>query len=265
MYAVQKQGVLLMLPIKRLDEIKRILTEKKQVDVPSLSQALGVTEATIRRDLEKLENENFLTRTHGGAVLNEVTPSLFNLEVENVEVYEKIRKIASRFVQNNDVIFLGPGICSRFIGRFLKDKINVTAVTTDLLVAHDCALYSPNVSVIITGGNLNSTTLELSGQMTSNSLSSFYFNTSFFDIDGITLNRGYSVSSLNKAFLIQNVLQFSKKNFALCPYNRFNVEASAVVGSIDLFPSVITNEHVANEFKEYYFQHKIQIFATFNV
>lgn len=257
-----------MLPIKRLDEIKRILTEKKQVDVPSLSQILGVTEATIRRDLEKLENENFLTRTHGGAVLNEpkhTASTLFDPPIDNSEMYENIGKIAAQFVQNNDVIFLGPGTCSRFVARFMKDKINMTAVTTDLLVAHDFALYSPNISVIVTGGNLNPTTLELSGQMTSNSLSSFYFNTSFFDIDGITLTRGYSVSSLNKAFLIQNVLGLSKRSFALCPYERFNVEASAVVGNIDLFQSVITNEHVANEFKEYYFQHKIQIFATFNV
>ena len=257
-----------MLPIKRLDEIKRILTEKKQVDVPSLSQTLGVTEATIRRDLEKLESENFLTRTHGGAVLNEskhTSLSLFDPPEGNCEMYENIGKIAAQFVQNNDVIFLGPGICSRFIAHFLKDKINVTAVTTDLLVAHDCALYSPNISVIVTGGNLNPTTLELSGQMTSNSLSSFYFHTSFFDIDGITLARGYSVSSLNKAFLIQNVLPLSKRSFALCPFDRFHTESSAVVGNIDLFQSVITNEHAPNEFKEYYFQHKIQIFATFNV
>ncbi|MDO4274358.1 MAG: DeoR/GlpR family DNA-binding transcription regulator [Eubacteriales bacterium] len=257
-----------MLPIKRLEEIKRILTANKQADVPSLAQTLNVTEATIRRDLEKLENEQFLTRTHGGAVLNEpkhMEISLFQLSEENIEPFENIGKTASQFIQNNDVIFLGPGICSRFIVRNLKDKINVTIVTTDLMVAHDCALYSPNISVIITGGNLNPTTLDLSGQMISNSLEAFYFNTSFFDIDGITMNRGYSVSSLNKAFLIRNVFQISKKSFALCPYNRFNVESSAIVGDINMFQSVITNEHVDPSFKEYYFQHRIQIFATFNL
>lgn len=257
-----------MLPIKRLEEIKRILTENKQADVPSLAQELNVTEATIRRDLEKLENEQFLTRTHGGAVLNEPKHSnisLFQLPEDNLEPCQNIGKIASQFIQNNDVIFLGPGICSRFIVRTLKDKINVTIVTTDLMVAHDCAVYSPNVSIIMTGGNLNPTTLQLSGQMTTNSLKTFYFNTSFFDIDGITISRGYSVSSLDKAFIIQTVLPLSKKSFALCPYDRFGTESSAVIGDINLFQSVITNEHVANTFKEYYFQHKIQIFATFNI
>ena len=77
--------------------------------------------------------------------------------------------------------------------------------------------------------------------------------------------RGYSVSSLNKAFLTQNVLKVSKKSFALCPYDRFDVESYATVGDINLFESVITNERVADSFKEYYFQHQIQLFATFNI
>lgn len=257
-----------MLPIKRLEEIKRILIENKQADVPSLAQELNVTEATIRRDLEKLENEQFLTRTHGGAILNEQEHSeiyLFQLPNTNKEIYSNIGKTASQFVQHNQSIFLGPGLCSRFIVRNLQSKNNVTLITTDLMVAHDCAVYSPNVAVIIPGGNLSSSTLNLSGTMTFNALENFYFDISFFDIDGITMSRGYSVSSLNTAYLIQNVYKISKKNYALCPYNHFNCESSAVVGDIDMFPAVITNERVDASYKEYYFQHKIQVFATFNI
>lgn len=257
-----------MLPIKRLEEIKRILTENKQADVPSLAQELNVTEATIRRDLEKLENEQFLTRTHGGAVLNEQEPaeiSLFQLPDNDKDVYSNIGKIAAQFIQHNQVIFLGPGLCSRFIVRNLQSKMNVTILTTDLMVAHDCAVHSPNVSVILPGGNVNPSTLNLSGTMTSNTLDSFYFDASFFDIDGITMKRGYSVSSVNTAYLIQHVFEISKKNFALCPYDRFNSEAPAIVGDINMFPSVITNERADASYKEYYFKHKIQVFATFNI
>ena len=65
--------------------------------------------------------------------------------------------------------------------------------------------------------------------------------------------------------MIQNVFKISKKNFALCPYDRFNCEAPAIVGDINMFPSVITNERADAAYKEYYFQHKIQVFATFNI
>lgn len=257
-----------MLPLKRLEEIKRILTENKQADVRSLAQTLNVTEATIRRDFGKLEREHFLTRTHGGAVLNEkrhTDVSPFAFQDDHIHRYQNIGRITSQFIRNNEVVFLGPGICSRFVARHLTDKVNVTIVTTDMLVAHDCSLYSPNVAVILTGGTLNPTTLELYGQTTDHFLETFYFSTSFFDIDGITMARGYSVSSLNKAFLTQNVLKISKKSFALCPYDRFDVESYAAVGDINLFTSVITNEEVADTFKEYYAQNKIQLFASCNI
>ena len=257
-----------MIPAKRLEEIRRILRENGQADVSSLASELNVTETTIRRDLEKLENENFLTRTHGGAVLNEQKDehaSLFTLEEADPEPFENIGRIAASFISDNDMVFLGPGVSSRYVVHFLSERSNVTIVTTDLLVVHDCAVYSPNLTVILAGGYVNTTTLELSGQMAMNSLKSFYFNVSFFDIDGITLSRGYSVSSLDKAYLIQNMLQQSKKAYALCPYTRFNTESSAYLGAISMFRSVITNEHVENKFKEFYFQNKIQIYATFNI
>ena len=194
-----------MLPIKRLEEIKRILTENKQADVPSLAQELNVTEATIRRDLEKLENEQFLTRTHGGAVLNEQETSevsLFQLPDIKTDIYANIGKIASQFIQNNQVIFLGPGICSRFIVRNLQPKVNVTVITSDLMVAHDCAVHSPNVSVIIPGGNLNPSTLNLSGTMTFNTLENFYFDISFFDILNLSSSSFNIFLPLLKLFII---------------------------------------------------------------
>ena len=93
-----------MLPIKRLEEIKRILTENKQADVPSLAQELNVTEATIRRDLEKLENEQFLTRTHGGAVLNEQEPSesYFSYRIQtkiSIPILEKLHLSLFRIIR----------------------------------------------------------------------------------------------------------------------------------------------------------------------
>lgn len=257
-----------MLPIERLNRIKNIISAKKQMDVTSLAQELNVTEVTIRRDLEKLENEHFLTRTHGGAVLNEsVTEpiSLFQIEAENAEIYENIGKVASQLVNDSEVIFLGPGISTRYIGRYLNNKTNLSVVTTDLMVAHDCAMYSPNVSVIVTSGNLNSTTLQLSGHSTDNFLSTFSFTSSFLDIDGITLERGYSVSSLEKAYLTQDIIKLSQKYYAVCPYINFEKDSSAFVGSITTFDSIISNERTPKAYKEFYFQNNIRIYATFNV
>lgn len=256
-----------MLPVERLNRIKKIISDKKRIDVLSLSQQLNVTEATIRRDLEKLENENFLKRTHGGAVLND-TPiaatTLFDINDDEDSSYKAISKIASKFVNNNEVIFLGPGITSRYIVRALDEKINLMVVTTDLLVAHDCAQYCPQVKIFLPGGELNSSNLQLSGRITDTSLKSFYFDNAFFDIDGITLERGYSASSLVKAYIIQDICNISKQNFAVCTYNHFDTESAAVIGNINMFDCIISNEHAPQKFKEYYFKNNKRFFATFD-
>lgn len=256
-----------MLAIERLNRIKKIISEKKRIDVVTLSQELNVTEATIRRDLEKLENENFLKRTHGGAVLNDssaAVTSLFDINEDDDSAYKAISKISSKFVGNNEVIFLGPGITSRYIARAFDDKINLMVVTTDLMVAHDCAQFCPQVKIFLPGGELNSSNLQLSGRITDTSLKSFYFDSAFFDIDGITLERGYSASSLVKAYIIQDVSNISKRNFAVCTSSHFETESAAVVGNIDYFDCIISNEHAPQKFKEYYFNHNKRFFATFD-
>lgn len=256
-----------MLPVERLNRIKKIISDKKQIDVLTLSQELNVTEATIRRDLEKLENENFLKRTHGGAVLNDssvAVSTLFDINVEDDSEYKSISEIASKFVNSNEVIFLGPGITSRYIVREFEDRSNLTIVTTDLLVAHDCAQFCPQVKIFLPGGELDPSNLQLSGRITDTSLKSFYFDCAFFDIDGITLERGYSASSLSKAYIIQDVSTITKQNYAVCTGSRFDTESAAVIGNIDMFDCIISNEHAPQKFKEYYFTNNKRFYATFD-
>jgi Transcriptional regulators of sugar metabolism len=260
--------LLSMIPIKRIEMIKKVLSSDKQADVSTLAAHLNVTEATIRRDLEKLENENFLTRTHGGAIINEqknVDISLFHLENIDTQPYEEIGSIASHIVEDNTMIFLGPGISSRFIARELNSKKNLTVITTDLMVAHDCALYSPNVAITTTGGRLNTTTLQLSGYITNNELSSYFFNAAFFDIDGLTMTRGYSVSSMEKYSLIKSVSGLTKNSFLVFPFTIFNTESAVVLGTLDMCSTVITNGHIPDVYKKYCFDHNIKIYETIRI
>lgn len=192
------------------------------------------------------------------------SPTLFQLDESEAELYQSISQVAAQFIRDSDVIFLGPGTSSRYIVRALPDKANVSLVTTDLMVAHDCALYCPQVSVIVAGGLLNPTTLQLSGRIADGTLRTFFFDYAFLDVDGVTLERGYSASSLDKAYLIRDILGLSKQNFAVCPHTRFGVESSAAAGDIRLFEAVITNEHAPREYKEFYYQNNIRMYATFD-
>lgn len=256
-----------MLPIERLNKIKAILEEKKQIDVYSLSNMLKVTEVTIRRDLEKLENEKFLKRTHGGAILSEdevIQPTLFSDNKDKDGLYTPISNIASYFVKDYHVVFLGPGKTSRYIVRTFNTKKAVTVVTNDFVVAYDCSIYSPNVKVIIPGGELDVVNYSVYGRLTDSFLKSFYFDVAFYDIDGVSLDRGYSVANMDKAYMIHDVMKISKDNIAVCDYTRFFVNSSSYLGPINLFQKIISNEHTPVEYKEYYFKNHIQFYGTFD-
>lgn len=258
-----------MFPAERINKIKEILTKTKQIDIASLSDALNVTEVTVRRDLEKLENEDFLVRTHGGAVLNEESDkkefTLFEEDDEEVSSDRNIiGQIASLFVNDNDVVFLSQGAVSRYIARNLKGKKNVTVVTNDIVVTLNSALYAPEVSVICPGGELSAGDFQLCGRNTEEAIQKLHYNIAFIDIDGISMDRGFTVSSIDKAYISQDVLKIADKGFAVCDYRKFNTDSFVPLGKINMFRSVISNEQMPEEYKEYFFNNQIQVFCTFD-
>lgn len=258
-----------MFPAERVNKIKEILTKTKQIDIASLSDALKVTEVTIRRDLEKLESEDFLVRTHGGAVLKEqestqgITPILED-SPEDSALRNTIGQIASFFVNDNDIVFLSQGAVNRYIGKHLKGKKNITVVTNDLIVCMYIALYAPEVNVICPGGELNTADYQFFGHATESAIRKLHYNIAFIDVDGISKECGYTVSSMNKSYIVQDVLPISDKSLAVCDYRKFNVNSFVSLGKIDLFKSVISNEQTPEDYKEFFFNNQIKLFCTFD-
>lgn len=259
-----------MFPAERINKIKEILTKSKQIDIASLSEALEVTEVTVRRDLEKLENENFLVRTHGGAILKEedsgtAMPSFLEEDPESEKIRDTIGQIASLFVKDNDIVFLSHGAVNRHIGKNLRGKKNVTVVTNDLTVMFYLASFAPEVRVICPGGELNAGDFQFTGRGTEAAIKAMHYKLAFIDIDGVSMENGYTVSSIAKSYLVQDVMAISDKTLAVCDYRRFNANSFVSLGKLSMFRSVISNEQTPEEYKKYYYENNIQFFSTFDI
>ena len=118
-----------MFAIERMRIIKNYIQNNHQAEVSTLSNMLGVSEVTIRRDLEKLEEEGFLTRTHGGAVLNknEEAPVAFEDGYNPVD-YNEIADIAVHMIKDGDIIMLTNGLINLHIAKKLAVKNNITVL-----------------------------------------------------------------------------------------------------------------------------------------
>ena len=118
-----------MLAIERKNKILGRLREEKSVLVGELAKEFGVSEETIRRDLDKLEKESSVIKTYGGALLRDGTerelPYVERRKI-NVEAKKTIAALAARLVQDGDSLSLDASSTAVFIARALKSKKNIT-------------------------------------------------------------------------------------------------------------------------------------------
>lgn len=257
-----------MFASERIRIIKGILTDKKHINVSDLSSMLNVSEVTIRRDLEKLETENFLTRTHGGAIINE--DALSNeKELPSGDFdpfYEQrveISQIASHMIEDNDVILLSPGPTNICIARKILNKKNITVLTNDLNIALELS-SDPGIKVIVPGGDLDMAAMALVGKLTENNIKNFYVSKAFIEVDGVSTQRGYTVQGMDKASVINEMLNIAREKIIVCPYSCFDNIAFSQIGPLNIANKVITNPSIPDLYKNYYFENNIKLFTVFN-
>lgn len=253
---------------ERIRLIKGILLDKKHINVSDLSTILNVSEVTIRRDLEKLEKASFLTRTHGGAIINENTSANDNeyQDIEDDPFYEQrieISEIAAHMIEDNDVILISPGLTNLCIARKVLNKRNVTVLTNDLNIASELA-SNVSIKVIILGGDLDVPSMTLAGKLTEENLKSFFVSKAFIEVDGVSTQRGFTVQSIERASVIKEMLSITRERIIVCPYKNFDHIAFSQIGPLNMAGKVVTNPSIPDLYKNYFFENNIQLFTAFN-
>jgi DeoR family fructose operon transcriptional repressor len=253
-----------MFAIERLNKIKEMLFRAKRVDVFELSELFSVTEVTIRRDLDKLEQMGFLVKIYGGAVLNEdlvQQPSVNESEDKTIEEKRMIGKIAAQMIENGDAIYLSPGTTSLEIARNIKDK-KVTVVTNDLSIAYNLK-ESVNIKTIITGGDLIHSTTILVGGFALQALNGININKAFIGVKGLHFDSGYTVDSYEEVMVIQGVKRISNEVIVVADYAKFNCTGFAKLGDLTMARKLITNKQIPTEYKKFFFEQAVKLYTTF--
>ena len=160
----------------RIQAIKQMVANDKKVTVSNLSGIFQVTEETIRRDLEKLEDEGFLTRTYGGAVLNTA------MLTENIHFYKRassfyeekqlIARKALPFIDNKTTMAADSSSTVMELLKLLQDRSGLTLLTNSAEAIH--VLAQSEIKVVSTGGELNKNTLSLQGRITKEIISRYH-------------------------------------------------------------------------------------------
>jgi DeoR family transcriptional regulator of aga operon len=171
---------------ERLPVILEALRGQGSVDVGVLAEQLGVSTATVRRDLEHLEGQRLLSRTHGGAVPSSV---IYELPLRtraghNLEQKRRIAKVAAERIGDARSVGLTGGTTTTEVARQLAER-KLTVVTNSISIASELAVR-PNLKLVVTGGVARPESNELVGPLAEATLSGLHLDIVFVGVDGVS-------------------------------------------------------------------------------
>lgn len=210
-----------------------------EVKLAELKETFNVTEMTLRRDLEKLEQMNMLRRTFGGAIL--IGKDIALMERTHVLTDEKMKigQQAVQFIQPGDSIFIDGGSTTLHVAKCLKTNMNITVVTNALNIAAE--LQGKQISTIIVGGILLEKTSTLVGPFASDSLSKMAFDRVFIGTTGATALHGFSNSNMHEAEIKRLVIERAAEVNIVMDYTKFGMKDLFSFASLAAVDRIITN------------------------
>lgn len=252
-----------MLVAERHERISAVVNEKGSIRVSELSQMFKVTEETIRRDLEKLENEGKLQRSHGGAVSIkevEIEAPYFEREVTNVNEKKAVADEAIKYVAVNDRIILDASTTAWYMAKRLPD-IHLTVLTNSMKVAMELA-NREKISVIMVGGMMLQKSLSFVGPQTNNALEYYHVNKAFISCQGIHVERGISDSNEMQALVKKKMIEIADEVYLLADYTKFGAQAFSRVSTIDAINYIITDSQTKQEQMEAFLDLQINVIRS---
>lgn len=238
-----------MRSLERSQFILDYLRQHRHVDVSFLREKLQVSEVTIRKDLERLENENLVIRSHGGAMLNEnlfLEPSFLEKEDRLREEKSAIAKVAASLVKDGDVIALSTGTTVHHMTKWIRDRTNLTVVTNAINIAKEL-MGLEGIQLFLTGGSIRPKTFALIGETAEKSLDGIYTDYVFFGINGFSIEEGLTTPSMEEARVVRKLIENAKHTVVLADHSKFGVVTFYRIVPVEKVHTLITDRKAPEE------------------
>ena len=232
-----------MLAIERRNAILEKLQAERRVVVSELSQIYKVSEETIRRDLEKLENDGFVIKSYGGAVINEnANVDLpFNIRKKrNVISKQKIAEVISSRIKDGTSIMLDASSTAVYIAKALKERKNLTLITNSIEILIEM-FDTPNVNVLSTGGAMREGSFALVGPQTDKMLKSYHVDVAIVSAKGFDLETGMTDTEELDANNKKTMLHAGREKVLAVDSSKFGKTAFTEIGTLEDISMVVTD------------------------
>jgi DeoR/GlpR family transcriptional regulator of sugar metabolism len=238
-----------LLKAERHNQIRALVNKQGRATVQELSAQFGVSEATVRRDLEELDGLGQLRRTHGGAVQAEKTskepPMIQRIGVKHDEK-TRIGKAAAELIQDNETIFLGSGTTVIEIARNLPPDINLTVITNSLPVVNELVSH-PGIELVVIGGMLRRSELSMVGHVAEQAVHEFRADRIFLGMHAIDVNCGFTSDFLPEIMTDRAVMSIGRQVIIVADHSKFDRISSVLVAPVTSANVIVTDTDTSAE------------------
>ncbi|MGH2313125.1 DeoR/GlpR family DNA-binding transcription regulator [Streptococcus uberis] len=232
--------------MNRLEKIIQLVSDHKRIDVNSLSELLGVSKVTVRKDLDKLESKGLLRREHGYAVLNSGDDLNVRLSY-NYNVKRKIAEKAAELVQDNDTIMIESGSTCALLAEVLcQTKRNIKIITNSCFIANFLRQYD-SCQIILLGGNYQPNSEVTVGPLLKQMVDLFHVDRVFAGTDGFSPEVGFMCKDMMRCEGVQYMADAAEETIILTDSSKFSKPSLVHQLSLDRVSRVITNKELDEE------------------
>jgi len=243
-----------LIPAERHAYILNLIQQKKTVRVSTLSEMLGVSEITIRRDLERLEEQGVLERTHGGAILTQrmqQEPLYVQKERLQIEAKRAIGQAAAQLVNPGETIFVNSGSTTRQIFSHLGNIPRLRVITSNAAAIAELGNHTEALELIVVGGTYRWQSNSLVGPLALATISQINASKTFLGVDGISIQHGLTTPIQDEAEVARAMIaQTRGALIVVADHTKIGVVAEFVTCPLHRVETIVTDARLEREWSE---------------
>lgn len=222
------------------------LQEEGSARVRDLSVAFGVSEATVRQDLERLDAEGHIVREHGGAYLKSVLHQVQTMSLHhmiNMEQKRKIGRAAAALVANGETIILDSGSTTTEVAKNLTDRQNLNVITNAINIALMLGAL-PSMTVHVPGGQFKAPTLSLTGEKSADFFTGIYAEKLFLATAAVSFEAGLTYPAVADLYVKRAMIKSASKVYLVADSTKIGRTSFSALGSVNCIHTLITDGEI---------------------
>lgn len=232
---------LTMLKAERRNFILDKLTKELRVSTIELADVLGLSEDTIRRDLNKLHEKGLLEKVYGGAVpIKEAANNVFDIVISNEKKKQEIGLKALSLLQDGQVIIMSGGTTNLVFSKLIPPLLKATVYTYSLPIAMQLSQY-PNIDLIFIGGKMQKNAMVTIGMDVLQVISKIKADICFMGASSINVEQGLTEEGYEVSIVKKAMIEASDKVVSMFTADKLNTKMPHVVCAVNRLNAIITD------------------------